>query len=382
MQSIRRGDTGPAVAEVRAVLTALGVLTDSHTTDEYDRECEVGVRAFQQRRGLTVDGIVGPETYRAITAARWRLGDRVLQFTVAHPMVGDDVATLQVRLLEMGYDAGRNDGVFGAKTETALRAFQRDYGLSSDGTFGPATMRALRQLGRRVVGGRPQLLRESAAVAVSGPNLLGKRVVIDPGHGGADLGIEVGDSNEATVVWDLATRLEGRLAAFGVTVYLTRGPGGGPTDLERAQFANATGADLLISLHVDGSSSPLANGVAAYHYGTGIDTGVASTIGERLAGLVHREVVARTGLRDCHTHGKSWELLRRTRMAAIRLEVGYLTNPTDRAKLTSPAFRDDVAEAILVGVQRLYLPADADPPTGTYVMPQAGSRSSRAPAGA
>ncbi|HEX5497229.1 MAG TPA: peptidoglycan-binding protein, partial [Mycobacteriales bacterium] len=109
MQSIRRGDTGPAVAEVRAVLTALGMLTGPGPGDAgqvYDGECELAVRAFQQRRGLTVDGVVGAETYRAVTEARWRLGDRVLQYAVAHPMVGDDVAALQVRLLEMGYDAG------------------------------------------------------------------------------------------------------------------------------------------------------------------------------------------------------------------------------------------------------------------------------------
>lgn len=371
MQSIRRGDTGPAVAEVRAVLTALGMLVGSGPGDEYDTECELAVRAFQQRRGLTVDGVVGAETYRAVTEARWRLGDRVLQYAVAHPMIGDDVATLQVRLLEMGYDTGRADGLFGAKTETALRAFQRDYGLSPDGTFGPATMRALRQLGRRVVGGRPQFLREAAAVAISGPNLLGKRVVIDPGHGGPDRGVRSGGISEADVVWDLATRVEGRLAAFGVSVYLTRGPANCPTDLERAQFGNATGADLLLSLHLSAYRSSAGNGVATYHFGTGTSAAATSTIGERLAGLVHREVVARTGLLDCRTHGKSWELLRMTRMPAVRMELGYLTNPGDRARLTNPDFRDVIAEAILVAVQRMFLPAEVDPPTGTFVMPVA-----------
>lgn len=371
MQLIRRGDTGPAVAEVRAALVAIGMLaaTGAGASAAFDGDCELAVRVFQQRRGLSVDGIVGPETYRAITEARWRLGDRVLQYTVAHPMVGDDVATLQVRLLEMGYDAGRADGVFESKTERALRGFQRDYGLSPDGTFGPATMRALRQLGRRVVGGRPQFLRESAALASSGPNLLGKRVVIDPGHGGPDRGVVVGGVAEAEVMWDLATRLEGRLGAFGVTAYLTRGPHGCPSDVERAQFANATGADLFLSLHCDRYPSPVASGVATYYFGTSSGGGATSTIGERLAGLVHRETVARTGMLNCGTHPKSWELLRLTRMPAVRLELGYLTNPGDRALLADPAFRDVAAEGALVAIQRLYLPAEVDPATGTYVMP-------------
>ena len=76
---------------------------------------------------------------------------------------------------------GRADGILGPETEPGLRAFQRDYGLTSDGTCGPATLRALRQLGRKVTGGRPQLLRQSASLVDSGPHLIGRRIVVDPG---------------------------------------------------------------------------------------------------------------------------------------------------------------------------------------------------------
>jgi N-acetylmuramoyl-L-alanine amidase len=76
---------------------------------------------------------------------------------------------------------------------------------------------------------------------------------------------------------------------------------------------------------------------------------------------VQREVVARTDLLDCRVHEKTWELLRLTRMPAVRLEVGHVTLAGDAARLSDPAFRDTVAEAVLVAVQRLYLPADLDP---------------------
>jgi N-acetylmuramoyl-L-alanine amidase len=72
---------------------------------------------------------------------------------------------------------------------------------------------------------------------------------------------------------------------------------------------------------------------------------------------------------DCRTHAKTWELLRLTTMPAIRLEVGHLSHAGDRARLADAAFRDTVAEAVLVAVQRLYLPAEIDPPTGTFMMP-------------
>jgi N-acetylmuramoyl-L-alanine amidase len=367
MQPLRRGASGSAVAEVRRMLASIGLLDNSGAgSDVFDAATELAVRHFQQRRGISVDGVVGAETFAALTGAHWRLGDRVLSHVPGQLMTGDDVTALQVQLLELGYDLVRADGVFGPSTAEGTRAFQRDYGMVADGVCGPATVRALRQLGRRVVGGRPQLLREMVAVAASGPSLLGKRIVIDPGHGGDDPGTEHMGVVESELTWDLATRLEGRLAALGVRAVLTRGPANGASDEQRATLANELGADLVLSLHVDGFASPRANGIATYYYGGGE---TSSTIGERLADLVQRELVARTGLLDNRIHGKTWALLRLTRMPTIRVEVGYLTSPVDRPRLVDPLFRDTVAEGLLVAVQRLYLPIADDPPTGVLRMP-------------
>ena len=230
-------------------------------------------------------------------------------------------------------------------------------------------MNALRRLGRKVVGGRPQWLRESDAFRQSGPNLVGKVIVIDPGHDPFDPGFVVADGplrwTEADLAYDLAARLEGRLAAAGMRVHLTRGPAPAAplSDLTRADLANELGGDLLISLHIDGHANPEADGVATYHYGT--QNGVTSTVGERLAGLVQREIVTRTGLRNCQIHAKTWELLRLTRMPAVRVDVGYLTSPSDLARLTDPRFRDRVVDAIVAAVQRMYFPVEEDVPTGS-----------------
>jgi N-acetylmuramoyl-L-alanine amidase len=368
MQYLRRGATGSAVADVRRMLASLGLLAnvDSSISDVFDEATELAVRHFQQRRGISVDGVVGAETYAALNGAHWRLGDRVLAHEPGQLQTGDDVSALQAQLLELGYDLVRADGVFGLSTAEGLRAFQRDYGLVSDGVCGPGTLHALRQLGRRVVGGRPQLLREMVAVAAAGPSLLGKRIVIDPGHGGDDRGTVHDDNDEAELAWDFATRLEGRLTALGVSTWLTRGPGNNRTDEERAALANEVAADLVISLHIDGFASARANGVACYYYGVGDST---STAGERLADLAQRELVARTGLLNGRIHSKTWALLRLTRMPAVRVELGYLTSPVDRPRLLDPLFRNTVAEGLLVAIQRLYLPLADDPPTGVLRMP-------------
>ena len=367
MHLLRRGDSGPAVVEIRTMLRQFGLLGD--VSDEraahFDPGVEDAVRAFQQRRGLITDGIVGPSTYRALREAGWSLGDRMLALLVSTPMSGDDVVALQEQLLELGYDTGRPSGVFDEQTERALRAFQRDYCDVPDGVCGPSTLRALRQLGaRRVTGGRPHLLREQELLRQAGPRLRGKRIVVDPGHGGRECGVSVAGVTEADLMWDLARRLVGRMAATGMEALLTRREDTCPTDAERAAFANDAGADLVLSLHVDANHSMHAQGLATFYFGNG--SGLTSTVGEALAGYIHRELASRTAVLDLGTQARTWELLRLTRMPTVRVEIGYLTNLGDRRRLLDPAFRDVVAEGVLVGVKRLYLQGQDDRPTGTF----------------
>ena len=92
----------------------------------FDTALDQAVRAFQQSRGLCIDGVVGPDTFRALDEARHSLGDRLLYHSLTHPFVGDDVAALQQRLSNMGSDVGRTDSVFGPATEAAVREFQRN----------------------------------------------------------------------------------------------------------------------------------------------------------------------------------------------------------------------------------------------------------------
>ncbi|MFC4005264.1 N-acetylmuramoyl-L-alanine amidase [Prauserella oleivorans] len=366
MRVLRRGDAGPEVAEIRSMLTSLDLLSGSDEGDHgsFDASVEQAVRAFQQRRGLITDGIVGPATYRALRGSCYHLGSRPLAYLISSPVHGDDVFALQERLTELGYDAGRPDGNFGPQTEHALKNFQRDYGLTVDGICGAATVRALRQLSPRARGGRPVFLREQEQVRRAGPRLRGKRIVIDPGHGGADTGVVVNGVRESDIAWDLARRLEGRMKATGMEALISRGPTHSPSELQRAEFANEAGADLFLSLHCDANHSPRAQGVASFHFGTG--NGTTSTVGELLAGYIQRELAARTGLLDCRTHPKTWEIFTRTRCPAVRVEIGYLTNEHDRARLSDPAFRDVVAEGILIAVKRLYLLGENDQPTGTF----------------
>ena len=361
---LRRGDRGVRVRAVRTQLGAAGFSSgDSGDPELFDDALATDVRAFQQERGLSSDGLVGPETSQALDAARWRLGDRILRFVPGHLVHGDDVVELQQRLTQLGVFSGRPDGALGPETERGLRELQTSMGLPPDGTCGPDTLRLLTQLDRTHRGGDAAALREHEAVSTSGPSLVGRVVVVDPGHGGLDPGAQGHGLAEADVVLDLAQRLQGRLSASGVTAVLTRGAAQDPTDVERAGLADEVHADVFVSLHCDRSPGS-GQGVACFYWG-GHRHGGRSAVGERLAGLVQREVLARTDLVDCRVHPRTWDLLRLTRMPAVRVELGYLTHLRDARRLADPSFRDTCAEALLVAVQRLFLRAEDDAPTGT-----------------
>lgn len=369
----RLGDSGPAVAQITGLLERIGLLGDAAEQPSsgelvYDKRVELAVRTFQQQRGLTVDGFVGPLTFRRLDEARWRLGDRILTHLPGSLMAGDDVYTLQGRLLDLGFRVGRIDGYFGSETEAGVREFQRNFGIPPDGTCGPATLKALTRLSPMVKGGAPNALRAQERIREAGPHLGGKIVVIDVGRG-HNLPEEYAEASDR-ILHDLAQRVEGRLVATGVQAYLTTPRWAPPgEEADRAGFANRAGADLFLSLALDASTNPGACGVSTYFFGDA-NHDTWSSAGERFAGLVQREIVARSDLVDLRWHPKTWDILRHTRMPAIRLDAGYLTNLDDARRLSDASFRDVLAEAIVVSVQRFYLSPDIDAHTGVLQVSQ------------
>ncbi|MCX6445959.1 MAG: N-acetylmuramoyl-L-alanine amidase [Actinobacteria bacterium] len=325
---------------------------------------EEEIRSFQQSRGLTVTGIINDVTARALEEARWKLGDRSLYLQEPPLMRGDDVAALQARLTEMGFDCGRVDGIYGELTSGAVKEFQKSVGIAVDGQCGPATVIALIRLTKIVSGGAPSQLRESASQKNRGPALANKVIVLDPSLGGKDQGNVANNVIESEIVYDIAQRVEGRLLALGASVFLTRGANNSPTEAERITFSNQREADLMISLHVDSHQNPDAHGVATYFYGSDAH-GIHSIVGERFASLVQREICARTDLLSCRTHAMTWDLLRLTKAPVVRIDLGYASNAGDASRLARPDFRDVIAESLVIAIQRLYLSTEDDAKTGT-----------------
>jgi N-acetylmuramoyl-L-alanine amidase len=356
------GDRSTAIELISNTLLRLGFITTP--SDIFDEKLTQGIKAFQQERGLTATGVINEITARSLEEARFKLGDRVLSFNSSSLMRGDDVSNLQDRLIEMGFNCGKVDGIYGANTERAVKEFQKSVGIAADGKCGPATLISLMRLVKTVSGGAPNQLRETVKHSVRSPALANKVIVIDPSWGGEFTGESANGVVESEIVFDLAQRLEGRLIALGVNVVLTRSANNSPLEVDRIKVANSVNADLVIALKVDSYKNEKANGVATYFYGRD-DKGVRSVVGERFANLIQREICARTDLLNCHTHAKSWDLLRLTIAPTVRIDLGYLSNPKDAKRLAAAAFRDQLAEAMIVAIQRLYLSAEDDAKTGT-----------------
>lgn len=352
---LRHGDSGPEVNEVRDRLHRLGLLSSAQGQTEFDDELCHALKVFQQSRGLTVDGIVGPQTFRRLEEARWSLGDRVLTFMPRTMVHGDDVAQLQRRLIELGFMISRVDGIYGPQTERAVREFQKNVGLNNDGICGPEVFRALERLSRTVAGGSQEHLRELLTWDPShrARSVETCTIVLDPSdstnllHGQNEL-------TEATVCWDVANRLEGRLAAAGAMVVMTRSHNSALSEERtRAQLANQQNVDLVLSVAMDSHANPAANGLATYYFGHQYSR---SATGMRLADLIQEEISSRTSLVDLNSHAKTWDLLRLTRMPSVKTTIGYSSNPADCQRLADPGTRDAIAEGLACAIDRILAP--------------------------
>src|SRR6267154_1621740 len=146
MRLIRRGERSPAVQDLQARLERLGIeVAPQELGGDFGPTTEMAVRAFQQSRGLDVDGIVGDNTWRVLVESSWALGDRILRLEEPN-LRGDDVRDLQSRLNALGFAAGKHDGIYGRGTAAALRDFQRNLGISDDGLVGLEALKAFQRL--------------------------------------------------------------------------------------------------------------------------------------------------------------------------------------------------------------------------------------------
>ncbi|MCI7736264.1 MAG: peptidoglycan-binding protein [Clostridiales bacterium] len=145
---LRMGSTGSDVSDLQARLSELSYYTGT-IDGKYAYETQQAVIEFQTRNGLTADGIAGRETQDLLYSGSAQpkvvsAGAAQTQYLLLKEgSSGLEVRKLQGRLAELGYYAGGVDGIYGATTTSAVKAFQRNNGLSGDGQAGEQTQTKL-----------------------------------------------------------------------------------------------------------------------------------------------------------------------------------------------------------------------------------------------
>lgn len=336
---LKIGSRGPQVADLQKRLKALGYYS-GNIDGIFGPITEQAVKKFQAAAGITVDGIVGPQTMAALVVmeARKRNEYPVLR----QGSTGQYVIILQKKLKEHGFDPGPIDGIFGAKTLAAVKAFQKAKRLIVDGIVGPQTWAALE-------GVMPS--RGETRVRPS----LGKKVCLDPGHGGYDPGaIGPGGTREKDVTLDIALRLKSLLEADGFEVIMTRtgdtSPGGVTeinADLKnRVTIADNSKVDIFVSIHINSGVAGAA-GCECYIYSLG---GAA----EKLARAIQKHLVASTGMANRGVRTANFYVLRNTSMPAVLGETGFISNPGEEKLLQDPAFRQKIAKGYAAGIKEYF----------------------------
>ncbi|NLM25567.1 MAG: N-acetylmuramoyl-L-alanine amidase [Firmicutes bacterium] len=184
-------------------------------------------------------------------------------------------------------------------------------------------------------------------------------IVLDAGHGGIDSGgIGAGDVYEKDLVLDIVLRMRDILEGAGLKVGLTR-----DTDMDVTHLAKSKGTrhqrdlegrfialhsgKIGMSVHANTSKSSAEQGAIVFYrrnsyIGKQYATSVLEAI-EQVQVLNHDYPVPRSNL-----------MLIKAKPPVVLVEVGFLTNPDDLAKLTDPDFRQSIAEALCKGIANFY----------------------------
>jgi N-acetylmuramoyl-L-alanine amidase len=226
-------------------------------------------------------------------------------------------------------------------------AMEMDSHLSLDGHTLEVSLTPRQQMASKFTRKMPTLIFPNGFLKQSSPGLPkgAFTVVVDAGHGGKDLGANREGVYEKQLNLSVALRLKQALEAKGITVYMTRA-----TDkfLELSQICAITNSyrpDAFVSVHTSVHTNASVNASA-----DGIETYYLTPQSRDLAFRVHRRAVNSVNSPDRGVRTARFYVIHHTNVPAILFEMGYISNPSERAALQSDTRQHATAEAIAEGV--------------------------------
>jgi len=180
----------------------------------------------------------------------------------------------------------------------------------------------------------------------------GKVVIIDPGHGGWDPGkAGINGEDEKEINLKIAERIKDYLEQGGAEVYMTRmsdealGKTKGEDMRNRISKAKKGDADAFISIHQNSFTSASAKGAQVFYYD-------GSSGGEALAGCIQERLITFADNENKREAKKndSYYILKKTDIASVIIECGFLSNADEERKLNTEEYRDRIAWSVYMGI--------------------------------
>ncbi|WP_395744882.1 N-acetylmuramoyl-L-alanine amidase [Prosthecobacter sp.] len=166
-------------------------------------------------------------------------------------------------------------------------------------------------------------------------------VVIDAGHGGRDGGSVWNGLIEKKLCLDVAKRVEAGLKSKGVKTVMTRRTDTFVELAQRARMANRAPSSVFVSIHFNGSRQTALAGREVYY---------RSPRGQSLAAAISRFFKSRVPGGTRGIFRGNYKVLRETRMPAVLVECGYLSNKREASRCADAAHRQKIADAIVSGL--------------------------------
>lgn len=168
-----------------------------------------------------------------------------------------------------------------------------------------------------------------------------KIIVIDPGHGGSDHGAIRNNISEKHITLDISKRVATLLEKKGYVVYMTRETDATVSLQDRVEISEDISPEIFVSIHVNSSNSESPNGIETHYYkDNSLD----------LAKTVHASMLNHISANNRGLFKSKFYVINHTTAPAILVEIGFLSNPSERAQLVSESRKQATAKAIAEGI--------------------------------
>ncbi|MDJ0652194.1 MAG: N-acetylmuramoyl-L-alanine amidase [Simkaniaceae bacterium] len=175
-------------------------------------------------------------------------------------------------------------------------------------------------------------------------------IVIDPGHGGFDIGARVRSVQEKALALKTATLVRQYLHQKGYRVILTRSRDVSISLAKRTTIANNTKSKVFVSIHYNAFKNPQVKGIEVYYYNRGSKWRQKAS--KKLAQLVLDGMIASTGAKNRGIKTGNFHVIRETNMPAILVEGGFMTNSQEHSNLSDQKYVEKMALSIANAIEK------------------------------